>query len=66
MHYITAKPLWPQVSYRVRLLTQDEVRHERARQLAIETGKPTRVRGTRVEVLLGDVWAEQLDPITGS
>jgi len=45
-------------------LTADEVRHERARQLAILLGVPTRVRGTKVEVLLGDVWAEQRDPLS--
>jgi hypothetical protein len=39
-------------------LTQEEVRMEQARQLSIELGVPTRVRGARVEILLGDTWAE--------
>ena len=39
-------------------LTEDEVRHEQARQLSIVMGCPTRVRGAKVEILFGDVWAE--------
>lgn len=42
-------------------LTPDEVRLEQARQLSIRLDLPTRVRGTKVEVLVGDVWAEASD-----
>lgn len=40
-------------------LTVEEVRLEQARLLSILLNTPTRVRGARIEVLLGGAWAEQ-------
>ena len=62
MWYTPPKAM-PQIDERLQL-TADEVRHERARQLAVLLGVPTRVRGTKVEVLFGDRWAEQRDPLS--
>lgn len=58
----TPKQMPPGIDERVQL-TIEEVRHERARQLAVMLGVPTRVRGNKVEALFGDVWAEQRDPL---
>lgn len=63
MDYVMHTNHKPQaIQVRVKLLTKDEVRHECARQLAINTSRPTRVQGNRVEMLMGDAWVEVLDP----
>lgn len=56
--WITPPKALPPMDDRMQL-TESEVRYEQARRLSVALGLPTRVRGAKVEVLFGDVWAEQ-------